>query len=200
MRMHSSRERLCGNNAVQFQSCDGSSYCTALADIGNTDIVSRKLRDSCGCQIFEIVKHRFCKTIFSTLFIRSGVTRDGRPLRFSSCTLVRPSVNCPQRRLTILALIMSGPYMWHTWRQISWRLLTRVQKYDNRTNLAVGGRQYQCSHILLALCNNYCRHRLKLHCIIPTCNPLYCYACVFPSDQPYHLWARLEHYFLVEPY
>ena len=30
MLMHSSREGVCGNNKVQFQSCDGSSYCTAL--------------------------------------------------------------------------------------------------------------------------------------------------------------------------
>ena len=32
MRMGSSREGICGNNAVQFQSCDGSSYCTALGE------------------------------------------------------------------------------------------------------------------------------------------------------------------------
>ena len=35
-----SREEVCGTNAVQFQSCDGSSYCTALGENGCTDIVS----------------------------------------------------------------------------------------------------------------------------------------------------------------
>ena len=32
MRMRSSREGVCGSNAVQFQSYDGSSYCTALIE------------------------------------------------------------------------------------------------------------------------------------------------------------------------
>ena len=44
-------------------------------------------------------------------------------------------------------------------------------------NLAVGRRQYQCSHFLLALCNNYCHHKTEtalhysqilLHMHIPT--------------------------------
>ena len=51
--------------------------------------------------------------------ISSGVTRDGRPLRSSSCTLVRSWVNCPHHCLTMLLLIMSGPYTWHNWRWIS---------------------------------------------------------------------------------
>ena len=42
MRMHSSREGVCGNNAVQFQSCDGSNYCIALEVNGCTDIVSHQ--------------------------------------------------------------------------------------------------------------------------------------------------------------
>ena len=44
--MLSSREGVCGNNAVQFQSCDGSSYCTALGENDCTDIVFHQLRDS----------------------------------------------------------------------------------------------------------------------------------------------------------
>ena len=51
MRMRSRREGVRGNNAVQFQSCDGSSYYTALGEIGCTDIVSSQLRDLCNCQI-----------------------------------------------------------------------------------------------------------------------------------------------------
>ena len=51
MHMHSSREGVCGNNIVQFQSCDGSSYCTALGKNGCTDIVSCQLQDSCSYQI-----------------------------------------------------------------------------------------------------------------------------------------------------
>ena len=36
---------------MKFQSCDGSSYCTALGQNGCTDIVPCQLRDSCGYQI-----------------------------------------------------------------------------------------------------------------------------------------------------
>ena len=43
--------RVCGNNAVQFQSCDGSSYCTVLGENGRTDIVSCQLRDSSSYEI-----------------------------------------------------------------------------------------------------------------------------------------------------
>ena len=46
MRMRRSREGVRGNNAVQFQSYNGSSYCTALGKNGCTDIVFGKLRDS----------------------------------------------------------------------------------------------------------------------------------------------------------
>ena len=63
----------------------------------------------CSCQ----------KVLHEILFLSSGVTRDFLSLSSSSCTLVRPSVNCPHHRLTILSLIMSGPYTWHSWRWIS---------------------------------------------------------------------------------
>ena len=46
MRIRISREGVCGNNAVQFQSYVGSSYCTALGENCCTYIVSRQLRDS----------------------------------------------------------------------------------------------------------------------------------------------------------
>lgn len=79
----------------------------------------------------EIVKCRFCKIACRTLSISFGVTRDGRPLRSSSCTLVQPSVNCLHHRLTILSLIMSGPYTLHNWRWISagdcfWAFINRI--------------------------------------------------------------------------
>ena len=51
MRTRSSREGVCENTAMQFQSCDGSSYCTMLGENSCTNIVSRQLRDSCGYQI-----------------------------------------------------------------------------------------------------------------------------------------------------
>ena len=50
LRMHSSREGVCGNNAVLFKSCDDRSSCKALGEHGCTDIVSCQLRDSCGYQ------------------------------------------------------------------------------------------------------------------------------------------------------
>ena len=49
----------------------------------------------------EIVKLRFCKTACRTLSISSDITRNGSPLWFLSCTLIRPSVNCLHHRLTI---------------------------------------------------------------------------------------------------
>ena len=48
LRMRSSRDGVCWNNAVQFLSCGGSSYCTALEESGCIDIVSNQLWDSCG--------------------------------------------------------------------------------------------------------------------------------------------------------
>ena len=41
-----------GNNAVQFQSCDGSSYCTELGENGCTDIVSRQ-----ACEIRAVIRY-----------------------------------------------------------------------------------------------------------------------------------------------
>ena len=96
--MHSSREGVYGNNAVQFQSCDCSSYCTALGENGCTDMVSCQLQYLCSYQIlgnwpesFEITKQWLCKTACCTIFISSGITRDGRPLQSSLCTLVQPA-------------------------------------------------------------------------------------------------------------
>ena len=40
VRQECSREGVCGNNAVQFQSCDCNSNCTALWENGYIDIVS----------------------------------------------------------------------------------------------------------------------------------------------------------------
>ena len=48
MRMSSSREEVCGNNAVQFLSCDGSSYCTALGENGFPDSFPPIVRFSYG--------------------------------------------------------------------------------------------------------------------------------------------------------
>ena len=92
-----------------------SRQCTALEENGCTDIIACQLRDSWSYQISEIVKRRYFKTAFRTFFISSGVIRVSPPLRSSSCTLVRPSVNCPHHRLTILSLIMSDPNTWHNW-------------------------------------------------------------------------------------
>ena len=45
MHMRSSKEGVSGNNAVHFQSCDCSSYCTALGEIGCINVF-HQLRDS----------------------------------------------------------------------------------------------------------------------------------------------------------
>ena len=49
--MHTSIEGVCGNNAVQFQSCVFSSYYTALGENGCTDIISYQLQEMYSCQI-----------------------------------------------------------------------------------------------------------------------------------------------------
>ena len=50
-----------------------------------------------------------------------------------------------------------------------------------RMNLAVCGRQYQCSHFLLVRCINYCQHKTETALHFPHILPLYCYACAFAS-------------------
>ena len=95
--------------------------------------------------------------------------------------LVRPSVNFPHDRLIILL----GPYTWHNWQWISaedcfWAC--RNLTSDNQINLTVGGRQYQCSHFLLVLCNNYYCHKTETALNYSHILPLYCYACTFLSD------------------
>ena len=76
---------------------------------------------------------------------------------------------------------------------LCWKLLLSLQKSDNCKNLAVGRRQYQCSHFILALCNNYCRHyKIETAMHYSHIFPLYCYTCSFPSDYSYHLWTWLE--------
>ena len=121
MRMRSSREGVCGNNAVKFQSCDVSRYCIALGE--NAALVLSHA--NCEIRVIirflgnwqersEIVKRRFYKNACRTLSNRSGVTRDTRPLRSSSCTLTHPSVNCPHHRLTTLSV----QYTSHNWRWI----------------------------------------------------------------------------------
>ena len=64
---------------------------------------------------------------------------------------------------------------------LCWRLILNVQKSDNCKNLAVGGRQYQCSIFLVALCNNYRRHKTETALYYFHVLPLWCYACAFPS-------------------
>ena len=102
----------------------------------------------------EIMKRRFCKNVCLTFFISSGVTRDGRPLRSSLCTVVRPSVNCPYHRLIILSLIISGPARGTFGGGSLQEIALSVQKSDNC-------RQYHYSHFHLALCNNYWRQKTE---------------------------------------
>ena len=60
--------------------------------------------------------------------------------------------------------------------------LENSSRSDNCTNLAGGGRQYQCSHFLLVLCNDYCRHKTETALHYSHILTLYCYVCAFPSD------------------
>ena len=62
MRMHGSREGVCGNNAVQFQSCDNSSYFTVLGENGCTDV---------SCQLWGLCSYLHFCTLRSNLQQRS---------------------------------------------------------------------------------------------------------------------------------
>ena len=75
---------------------------------------------------------------------------------------------------------------------LGWRFLLSMQKSDKCTNLAVGGRQYQYSRFLQALCNNYWHHKTETALHYSHILPLYCFACTFLSDQSYHLSMQLE--------
>ena len=76
MLMCSSREGVCGNNTVWFQSCDRSSYCTALGGNGCSDNVSCQLRDSCSYQIStcsEAISSRIVVGLGFTMLLTSQV-------------------------------------------------------------------------------------------------------------------------------
>ena len=159
---YSSREGACANNAVQFQSCDGSSYCTVLGENGYTDLVSHQLRYSCSYQIWGNCLE--CSEIGEVPVLQNWLPHTLHQFwhhqgQLATTSIRWASVNCPHHHLTILL----GPYTWHNWQWIS-----AVNCFWVCRNLAVGRKQYQCSDFLQVLCNNYCHIRLKLHYVIPT--------------------------------
>ena len=98
-----------------------------------------------GPESSEIVKRRFCKTVCHTLSLGSGVVRNGRQLRSSSCALVQPSMNCPLPTSDhTVAHKVGSIYVAQLAVDLCWRLPLSVQISDNCTNLTVDGRYYQC--------------------------------------------------------
>ena len=67
----------------------------------------------------EIVKHLSSHTLSLTLHTKSSFTKDGCPLRASSCTLSHPSLNIRTHFLTMPPLITLSPYTWQIWWWIS---------------------------------------------------------------------------------
>ena len=55
MRIRNNRKEVCGNNAVQFQSCEGNSYCTGLGENGCTDI------SPANCEIRTVIRFMHVK-------------------------------------------------------------------------------------------------------------------------------------------
>ena len=91
-RMRNSREGVCGNNAVQFQSYDGSSYCIALGENCCSDIVSRQLeiravirflhaQKQSPAEIYRQLCHVNGTDIMSNSWVRQwyGQFTEGRP-------------------------------------------------------------------------------------------------------------------------
>ena len=60
----------------------------------------------------EIVKRLSSRTLSLTLRTKSSFTKGGRPLRASSCTLSRTSLNIQTHFLTMPSLIPLSPYTW----------------------------------------------------------------------------------------
>ena len=63
----------------------------------------------------EIVKRLSSRTLSLILFNKSSFTKDGRPLRASTCTFSRPSLNIRTHFLTMPSLITLLPYTWQIW-------------------------------------------------------------------------------------
>jgi len=67
----------------------------------------------------EIVKCLSSRTLSLTLRTKSLFTKDGRPLRASTCKFSRPSLNIRTNLLTMPSLIAFSPYIWQIWWWIS---------------------------------------------------------------------------------
>ena len=153
MGMPSSREGVCGNNAVQFVS-DGSTYCTALGVYGCTDTVSHQLRDSCCYQIDQRVPKWWSASSAKLLDAHFPSILES-PETVGHYGLCRAHWFGLRWIACIIAwsydLKMSGTiHVAQLAVDFCLRLLLSVQKSDNCTNLAVGGRR-----------NNYCRHKTE---------------------------------------
>jgi len=67
----------------------------------------------------EIVKRLSSRTLLLTLHTKSSFTKDGHPLRASSCTFSCPSLNIRTHFLTMPSLIALSPYTWQIWWWLS---------------------------------------------------------------------------------
>ena len=75
------------------------------------------------------------------------------------------------------------------WFSLQWIARTIVWPYWNH---AVGGRQYQCSHFLILLCNNYCRHKTETALHYSHNLPFLVLRMSIRVQHSYNLWTRLE--------
>ena len=151
---------------MQFQSCDGSSYFTALGGNNFTDIVSHQLQDLCSYEISGELTKEFknCEVTVLQYFFPHTFHQFWHHQGWSVTTVFVVHIGSAFSQLPApssdhTVTHMSGPYMWHN---LCWRFLLSMQKSDNCTNLTVGRRQYQCSDFLLVLCNNYCHHKTEI--------------------------------------
>ena len=100
-----SREGVCGNNAVQFQSCVFRSYCTALGENGCTDIISCQLQEMCSYQI--------------SVWLAAPILENCLPNTFHQFWHHQGQLATIVFIMHIgMFFILSGPYTWHNWQ---WR-------------------------------------------------------------------------------
>ena len=116
----SSHCRRCGNIFLPLEDDFVQQWARHLGEI------TREIRN-CEAHILE--------NCLQHTFHQSGVTRDGRPIRSSSCTF-RPSVNCPHHRLAIL-------------ESRSCRETISVQSFSsNAVQLLLASQDWNCTSLL----------------------------------------------------
>ena len=168
-------------------SCGGSSYCIGLGENHFTGIVSCQLWrlfsyqiSACSESLAEI--HRQLCHVYGPNIMSDSVVRWWYRKFTEGCTSVHDEDHSGQSALVMNWWKMCGKQFCRTGSSQFLNSVVKFPTSDNCMNLAVGGKLYQYSHFLLALCNNCCHHKTETALHYSHGFPLYCFVCTFPSD------------------